>query len=99
MLGQMPQETRELLEFGTLADGSPLTSNPAIVSWLVQKEREANPVATSVPSNSGTIATVEAEIKQLESRMGTREWYKDNAAQARYRELVTSRDKYREQHG
>ena len=99
MLNQMPKETRELLEFGTLADGSPVTSNPAIVSWLVAKEREANPVATSVPTGSGTIQTIDAEIKQLESEMGSKEWYKDEKSQARYRELVTARDTYNKKHG
>ena len=99
MLGQMPQETRELFEFGTLADGSPLTSNPAIVSFLVAKEREANPVATSVPAGGGTIQTIDAEIKQLESRMGSKEWFKDEKAQSRYRDLITARDTYNKKHG
>ena len=98
-LDQMPQETRELFEYATLSDGSPLTANPAIVSFMVAKEREANPVATSVPMGSGTIQSVDAEIKQLEARMGTNEWFKDDAAQARYRELVTAQTAYNKKHG
>lgn len=99
LLGQMPDETRQLFEYGTLADGSPLTSNAAIVSWLVQKEREANPVATSVPTGAGTIQTVNDEIKQLESRMTTKEWFKDQPAQDRLQELYEARDNYNKKHG
>lgn len=99
LLDQLPNNTRNLFEGGRLADGSPLTSNPAIMSFLVAKEREANPVATSVPSGSGTIQTIDSEIKDLEGQMGTDAWYKDDAKQSRYRELITARDKYNQKHG
>lgn len=79
-----------------LADGRPLGNDPAILRALANVVRELNPIAT-VAGHSGTGAAqaVDAEIAALEKRMrdDRANWFKDDAAQARYRQLTEARDK------
>jgi hypothetical protein len=82
---------------GRLADGSIIGNNPDIVRWLVSIAQDVNPAATVVEDGNQSAMTVDAEIKQIEQRMkdDRRGYFKDEAAQARYRELITARDKIR----
>ena len=94
VIGQMPEGLREGIINARLPDGTGLMNDPNFVQFMVQRERQANPTVTVVPSSDGNpVQTINDEIKSLEDRMDTDEWFKDDAAQKRYRELVTARDK------
>lgn len=83
---------------GRTKDGRIIGDDPDIVSWLSQIAREVNPAATIVPSGQGvTGKTIDDEIADIETFMHTDRaaYFKDDAKQARYRDLLTARDKIR----
>ena len=101
VLDAAPEGVKENLLGARLADGTPLGNHPAVLRWLSSLARELNPVATVVPGSGATAAAaIDNEISALEARMGgdpaTRNaYFKDEKAQARYRELVSARAKVR----
>lgn len=91
-------EFSELLMQGRLADGTPIKSSPAVLKWIVANEREVNPAGTVIPGAGANIASsIDDEIKALEKKMENRaEWFKDESAQARYRQLLDAKEKLQE---
>ena len=91
-LAGFPEDVREAFEGGRLADGSPIFANPSIVRTLVDMQRKINPAATVVPNSANAMADIKSEISRLEARMGTDEWYKDEAAQKRLQDLYAAEE-------
>lgn len=95
-LDTLPAEVAAAFRTGTGADGVPLGYNSAVLKWLTAQAMEANPVATVVPGAGANQASAIAdEITSIENVMKTDRprYNKDEAMQARYRELITARDK------
>lgn len=89
LIGNMSDTTNELLASALGADGLPLLNNPSFLNDLLNLAREINPSGTVLPGTSGQqMESVDAEIKTLEAKMGTNDWYKDEKSQARYQELL-----------
>jgi hypothetical protein len=82
---------------GRTADGRIIGNDPDMVRFLVALTGEINPAATVVEDGNQSGMSIDAEIKQIEGRMkdDRRAYYKDEAAQSRYRELITAREKIR----
>jgi hypothetical protein len=82
---------------GRTADGKVIGNDPQIFRWLVGMAQEINPSVTVVEDGDQSGQSIEDEIKTLEKRMkdDRRGYFKDEAAQARYRDLLTARDKIR----
>ena len=82
---------------GRMADGKIIGNDPDMVRFLVNIARDINPAATVVEDGGEGGVSVENEIASLEKRMkeDRRAYFKDERAQARYRELVTAREKIR----
>lgn len=82
---------------GRTADGKIIGNDPDMARWLVAIAQDVNPAATVVESGAEGGVTIDNEIKALEDRMRSdrRAYFKDEKAQARYRELITARDKIR----
>lgn len=82
---------------GRTADGRIIGNDPDIVRWLVSLAQDVNPAATVVEDGNQSGLTIDAEIRKIEDRMRTdsRGYYKDEPMQARYRELLTAREKIR----
>ena len=101
LLDSAPAGVKENLIGARLADGTAFGNHPDVIRWLTGLSRELNPLATVAPGSGATAAAVvESEIAALEARMGgdtaTRNaYFKDEKAQARYRELVSAREKAR----
>lgn len=92
-LQDLPKEDREVFTGARGADGKALFNNPAVLQFLLGKQREVNPLATVVSAaGSDGVKAMDTEIKALEAEMATDAWYKDTAKQARYRDLVTARE-------
>lgn len=90
------QNLKELLLGARLADGSVLGDNPLALRWLSRISSEINPAGTVVPNAAGDQASaISDEIASIENRMRTdRSGYnKDEAMQARYRQLLEAREK------
>jgi len=82
---------------GRMADGSVIGNDPDMLRWLDAMRNEINPAATVVEDGNQSGLTIDAEIKAIETRMRTDRaaYFKDEGAQARYRDLITARDKIR----
>lgn len=80
---------------GRTADGKIIGNDPDMVRWLVSIAQEINPSATVVEDGNQSGLGVDAEIAAIEKRMRTdrRGYFKDEAAQNRYRELLDVRGK------
>lgn len=98
LLDTAPVGVRENFMGARLADGSILENNPQVLRYLIGLAREINPVATVVPgAGVNTASAIDNEIAALEGRMKNDRpaYFKDNKAQARYRELITARDRFK----
>lgn len=93
--GGLPQEVNEAVIGAVDENGVQLLNNPAIIKFFMDQALKDNPIATVVPGAGANQASAIAdEIKALEKKMeNRREWFKDEAAQARYQELITAREK------
>jgi hypothetical protein len=87
----LPESVREDFMSARLANGQALFNSPEVAVWMADAARKLNPAATVVPNSNNPAQAVDDEIKALEDRMGTPEWYKDTAAQERYRSLVDAK--------
>lgn len=88
----MPEELADIFANSRGPDGKALLNHPEMIQYLADAQRKINPVATVIPDGNGGLDGVEAEIKKLESQMGTDEWYADPAKAARYQQLIDARD-------
>jgi hypothetical protein len=95
-LDTLPPEVKEAFTNGRGADGVPLGYNPEVMKWLSGLALEANPLATVVPGAGANQASAIAdEIAKIEKMMreDRSAYNKDEKIQARYRELVSAREK------
>lgn len=82
---------------GRTADGHIIGNDPDIIRWMATLANNLNPAGAVVDDAPASGRSIEEEISALEQRMkdDRRAYFKDEAAQARYRELLTARDKIR----
>lgn len=98
-LDSMPKDIRETFLQGRLPDGTRVGDSPAVIRWLNSMQRIINPIGTVVPGSGVNAANAMAdEIATIEGMMGDRSgpyWKgpKAETYQARYRELISARDK------
>lgn len=79
-----------------MGDGTPVFSHPGMVKAFAQLGRTLNPTGTTTPGGGmDKLDAIEDAIKGYEKRMATdrANWFKDNKAQAHYRELLTARER------
>lgn len=93
-----PESLKENLMFARLADGTPLTTNPEALNWLVTMARELNPVSTLLPSGSGSVESAQSRIAELTKMSGDPEsayWKgpEKEKLQAEMRSLITAVEK------
>lgn len=110
VLAMAPEEIRSLIQNarlpeytrpdGTKVPAVALGDHPDVAKWLSSISREINPARTLAPAGVGGAAgTVNDEIAAIEKFIQTNrgEYFKDNAKQARYRDLLAFRDKLKTQ--
>jgi len=96
ILDTAPPGLKENLLGARLADGRTLGDHPDALRWLTQLAHEINPASTVVPNagaSAGQAMTDEIasiEKRQREDRAG---YFKDEAMQARYRDLLQARER------
>lgn len=91
-----PEGVREALTTARDNEGNFILYRPEVVSWLVQQAREINPAAHITPAgNDGSVQSIQGEIDGIEKFMRTNrtEYNKDEAKQARLRQLYEARIK------
>lgn len=94
-----PKEVQDVLKSARDAEGNFILYRPEVVSWLVAQAREINPAGHITPAgNEGTVQSIQAEIDKIETFMKTNRtaYNKDEAMQARGRQLYAARAKLQE---
>lgn len=95
--GNFPAELQDSFLQGRLADGTPIFSSPEALRALSRLERTLNPTGTVVPGGGAdNLQSINDEIAAIEKRMSTdrTNYFKDEKAQARYRDLVAARERF-----
>ncbi len=93
-LSRAPEGFRERFLNGHLEDGTPIKADPDAWKWLVQNERQINPMASIVPGAQGDGAkAAKEELIELRTLMAndkSKYWKGEEAAglQERYRQLT-----------
>lgn len=96
LLDGAPAGVKDQLVNGRLADGTPIFNDPSTLQWLASIAREANPVATVVPSSgSNGMQSIDNEIKAIENARVTdpNSYWKDQKVQDRYGALLDAKSK------
>ncbi len=91
-----PAEVKEALTTARDIDGNYILYRPEVVAWLTAQARELNPTGHILPGGSGgDLSSVQTEIDGIEKLMRTNrsEYNRDEAKQARLRQLYTAREK------
>jgi len=92
IVGALPESVRDAFAGAVMADGRKVFNTPEVIIAMADWARKLNPSATVVPESANPMQTINDEIKALESKMGTAEWFKDEASQKRYVDLVTAKE-------
>lgn len=93
LMEQLPEAVRDDFMSARLPNGMAMFSSPQVANFFADMARKVNPSATVVPNSDNPLQSINEEIKKLEGKMGTDEWYKDAQSQKRYQDLVTARDR------
>jgi hypothetical protein len=89
----LDEQTHAMLMDATLPDGRRLFNSPAIVQAFAAKARELNPLSFIPAAGAGDEGkSVDQRIADIEKKMGTPEYWKDNALQDTYRKLLDRRE-------
>ncbi len=97
-LDDAPEGLKENLLGARMADGALFGDSAPALLWLEQLARAAAPAGTLAPASPGGAARAIAdEISAIERRMADDRpgYFKDETAQARYRELLAAKGKSR----
>ena len=106
LLARAPAGFRDRFMNGYFADRTLIRADPNSWKWLVQMEREINPMARVMPGAGGDLGkTLEAEIADLQKDMRNpnsdyfkapmieRDGVKDTPKAFRYRELISAQER------
>ena len=89
---------KDLLMEARLTDGSVLKDNASAMKWLNHLARQGYEVATVSEGGNDSIQSIETEIASIEKDMRTDRaaYFKDEAKQARYLQLVEVRNRHQQ---
>lgn len=98
-LAMLPEAVRNEVANARLPDGRGLMNSPETLNWIADLARKANPTAALVPSGSGTIATMNGRIAEIDKMMreDPAAYYKNEAVQAEYRQLLEAQEQVQKQ--
>lgn len=86
----------DLVMGGRTNDGKIMGNDPRVMKFFAAMARELNPAGTVVPGDSGSQAkSIDAEIEEIKGVMRTdrARYNKDEKMQARYRDLLSAKEK------
>ena len=89
VLNGLPETVRDEFASARLANGQAVFNSPEMMNFFADAARAMNPSATVVPAGTGNpLQAIEGRKAELESQMGTNEWYKNTSAQKEYQDLI-----------
>lgn len=101
LMDMAPEEVRENLMRGRLADGTPIGSAKGVLKWLADRARAEDPSGTLTGTKGGdTLQTVGDRIKEIEEmiRSNRSGYNRDIAVQQELRGLYESRETLQRRH-
>ena len=90
------EDAAQQLTNGRYQDGRGFFNDVGVMRGLGELARMVNDIAPIITQDPAALKSVETEIAEIEGKMGTAEYRKDETMQARYRELVNIRLKHQE---
>lgn len=99
LLDSAPAGVKDAIMGSRATDGSPMMSHPDVLRWLTGMALELNPQHTVVAGHGpNAAAAIDNEIATIEQRMATDRagYFKDEKMQARYRDLISVRDRIKQ---
>ncbi len=96
LIALLPAAVQESFSNARMPDGKAVLNSPEVLVWMADIARQLNPAGTVVPNANNPTQAISDEIKALEARMGTPEWFKDIAAQERYRALIDAQNRMKQ---
>jgi hypothetical protein len=93
IINSLPEAVREQFTNAVMPDGRALLNSPEVLVAMADWARKIDPAATVVTNDPNPAKTIDNELKALKAKMGTSEWFKDEAAQQRYRDLLDAKEK------
>jgi hypothetical protein len=96
LLATAPEEVRDNLTYGRLADGTPILAHAPTVQYLLGLALEINPAsALDIPGGGNRMDSVDSEIAKIEKTIkeDRNAYNKDEKMQGRYRDLLTARER------
>lgn len=94
IINQIPESAREQFLNARLGDGTAMLNNPEMLMFLADMSRKTNPAATVVGNNPDPTGAIKNELATLNEWMKNQDdrYWKDDSAQARWRELTDAKD-------
>lgn len=74
--------------------GKPLMYNADFLRSCANLGRELNPVGATFGNGADNLDAIDTELAGLKKKMGTKDWYRDEAGQKRYRELLQAKERF-----
>lgn len=96
LLATAPEEVRDNLTYGRLADGTPILAHAPTVQYLLSLALEINPASViDIPGGGSRMDSVDSEIAKIEDTMreDRTAYNKDERMQQRYRDLLGAKEK------
>lgn len=95
-IGTLPESVGSVFLNAVDENGVNIANNPEFIKWAMSVALDKNPLATVVPgAGANQASAIAEEIASIEKTMRTNrtEYNRNDAMQARYRELITARDR------
>lgn len=80
--------------FGNEVGAAILQAGPDAVKAMASVAREINPAMTLVPNSSNPTQSIADELKTLQGKIGTPEWFRDTSLQKRYIDLKVAQERF-----
>lgn len=81
--------------FGAEVGAAILQAGPDAVKAVASIAREINPAMTLVPNSANPNQAIADELKTLQGKIGTPEWFRNEAMQKRYTDLVAAQERFK----
>lgn len=94
LINQIPEDSRDAFANARMPDGTALLNDPGMLMFLADVSRKTNPAATVVPNAANPVQAIADEKSTIEALMAENspKYWKDEAMQARYRQLIDAED-------
>lgn len=95
LTSHFPAEAKAALMNARDGEGKPIMHNAGFLRAAAQLGRTLAPAGATFGNGIDSISSIDTELASLKGQMGTKAWFKDEAKQARYRELLNAKERFK----